>query len=172
MLARIQRWLRWKWWELLLIVLAVLTAYWLISGAAVKYVSMTVTESGTVVSEEKPWVEMQDYYSGGRYLLYPASSLCQVTVTGDAEVTLRLPLLPPHALEVCAYTLSSPDEILSKPDILSAAQAVDYTRSGRDLTVRPDFTDGAHQFVQVRAFWYGFGSREVHYVFLLTQEKP
>lgn len=170
MFERIRRWLIWSWWELLLVVIAILMVCWFATGALARYVSMTVTDDGVVVSEKEPFTEMQDYWNGGRYYASSPRRLCHITVSGDAEAALRLPILPPQRVEVDAFSVENPDDIL----LLSLENAdphpVDYTRKGRTLTITPDFSTGDHQFIRVRAYWYNLdGKQEMHYVFMLSR---
>ena len=168
LIARIRRWLVWKWWELLIVVLILLVAYWITVGITYKHVSMTTSVDGVTVSQRTPKPLLQDYWSSGGYLGGAASLLPKVKVSGDADVSMDFGLMFPHFVEVKTCEVYNINGTLAEEGVTSEFREVDqdYLFGNLDFPVAA----GEHpQVVEITARWITIGGIfKVTYVFLLT----
>lgn len=166
--ARIRRWLVWKWWELLIIVLILLVAYWITVGITYKYVSMTTSVDGVTVSQRTPKPLLQDYWSSGGYLGGAATLLPKVTADGDAEVNLDFGLFFPHFVKVQACEVYDMNNTLAEEGVTSEFRKLDRDYLFGDLSF-PVAKSEHPQVVEITARWITFGGIfKITYVFLLS----
>ena len=166
-LEKFKKWLRWAWWEVLLVVFALLIVHWFLISLDI--VSMTVTQDGEVISQVKPTVRNNDYWEGGSYLAGPATRLPEVVCSDDVTVELKYGFLAPVWGKVELFTVYDIDQPMFNPAARSESYAIESTYRSGKLRFDMDADAAEHQVAVATAAWYGIlGKREVQYVFHLS----
>ncbi len=166
-LDKFKKWLRWAWWEVLLVVFAILMLHWFLISLDI--VSMTVTQDGQVISQVKPTIRNNDYWEGGSYLSGPATRLPEVVCSDDVTVELKYGFLTPARCKVELFTVYDIDEPMFNPAARSEFYEVGSTYQSGKLRFNMDADTAEHQVAVATATWYGIlGKREVQYIFHLS----
>ena len=148
-LDKFKKWLRWAWWEVLLVVFAILMLHWFLISLDI--VSMTVTQDGQVISQVKPTIRNNDYWEGG------------------SSVELKYGFLTPTWGKVELFTVYDINEPMFNPAARSEFYEIDSTYRPGKLRFDMDADTAEHQVAVATAVWYGIlGKREVQYIFHLS----